>query len=302
MATCPDISLIICTRNRGRRLTRCLDAVRQITSGRDWELVIVDNGSTDETSAVAREFVDASPIEAVLVLEPAPGKSNALNTALRIARGEILAFTDDDCYPAPDFLDCTWDAFRDPSVGYITGRIMLHDPADYPYAVNESCEPLKFPAGQYIRPGAVMGANMAFRRSVLLDIGGFDPMFGPGTSYVVEDHDAAVRAAALGWNGLYCPEVVVRHHHGRTAADMPRMARLYGMGAGALHMKLLLKHREYALFKSAVRDFGYRYTRSGRLAMWEVVGALSYVGSLLTRKRAGCEQNAQESGRRARTT
>jgi cellulose synthase/poly-beta-1,6-N-acetylglucosamine synthase-like glycosyltransferase len=281
MHNCPDISLIICSRNRCRQLARCLESVRQITWERDWELVIVDNGSTDETPAIVQEFVRTAPINAVCVLEPEPGKSNGLNAALKIARGEILAFTDDDCYPAADFLTRIWAAFLDPSVGYITGRIMLHDPSDYPYTVNESTVPLKFPARKFLRPGAVPGANMAFRRSILLDIGGFDPMFGPGTPYVVEDHDVAVRAGAKGWSGLYCPEVVVRHHHGRKAADVPRMARLYGMGAGAHHMKLLLRQREYGLFASAVYDFGYRYARSKRLALWEVIGALSYVGNHL---------------------
>src|SRR5713226_8363476 len=177
-----DISLIICTRNRCQQLVRCLDTVGRIEFKRPWELIIVDNGSVDETAAVVNEFTAKALVSTTYVLESKPGKSNALNTALGIARGKILAFTDDDCYPAPDFLDRVWAAFEDGSVGYITGRIMLHDPTDERMTVNESSTPLTFPGRSFIPTGAVSGANMAFRREVLLDIGGFDPFFGPGSS------------------------------------------------------------------------------------------------------------------------
>jgi cellulose synthase/poly-beta-1,6-N-acetylglucosamine synthase-like glycosyltransferase len=292
----PDISLIVCSRNRCHQLTRCLESICQITWDREWELVIVDNGSTDGTSAMVQEFVRTASIDAVYLREPEPGKSNGLNAALKIARAEIVAFTDDDCYPAPDFMARTWSAFVDSSVGYITGRIMLHDPTDYAMTINESTQPLQFPGGQYLRPGAVMGANMAFRRSVLLDIGGFDPMFGPGTPYVVEDHDVAVRAGAMGWNGLYCPEVVVRHHHGRKKSDVRRSVKLYGMGLGAHHMKLLLTHKQYALFASAVLDFGHRWAGSKRYVLWEVVGALRYLGSLLAPRRPRAGRKSTKTG------
>lgn len=99
-----DISLIICTRNRSRKLARHLEFVRRITFERCWEIVIVDNGSTDETANVVREFSRTASAPVSFAVEPRPGKSNALNTALGIAEGEIIVFTDDDCYPAQDFL------------------------------------------------------------------------------------------------------------------------------------------------------------------------------------------------------
>ena len=237
----PEVSLIISTRNRCQQLARCLDAIERIWSERDWELIIVDNGSVDDTAAVIEDFAHNSAVQVVHVLEPKIGKSNALNTALAKARGQIVAFTDDDCYPASDFLAQVWLAFVDPDIGYIAGRIMLHDPTDYPITINESTSPLTFPAGSYLTGGVMQGANMAFRRSALLEIGGFDPMFGPGTSYGVEDLDAAGRTSALGWNGRYCPEVVVRHHHGRKASDVPALMKFYNKGIGAYHMKCILQ-------------------------------------------------------------
>jgi len=271
-----DISLIICTRDRCQQLVRCLQSVRGITFERPWELIVVDNGSVDETAAVVRQFIGSAGVSAVYVFEPKLGKSNALNTAITIARGQILAFTDDDCYPAQDFLSRVWSAFVDPSVGYITGRIMLHDPTDYPVTVNETTMPLTFPARSLVTVGAVQGANMAFRRRILTDIGGFDPVFGPGTQFVSEDLDAAGRASAAGWNGRYCPEVIVSHHHGRKASDIPRLMKLYGMGAGAYHFKLLLNGHEFLWFAKSVYQVRRRSKFSFRMVLWEPVGIVKY--------------------------
>jgi glycosyltransferase involved in cell wall biosynthesis len=155
-----DVSLIICTRDGCHRLARCLEAVRHITFNRPWELIIVDNGSTDDTAAVVREFIKTTNVRAIYLFEPTPGKTNGLNTALETATGEILAFTDDDCYPAPDFLSQVWSAFVGPSVGYIGGRIMC-DPADQPITVNESMTTVIFPAKSFVCAGCIQGANMA---------------------------------------------------------------------------------------------------------------------------------------------
>ena len=236
----------------------------------------MDNGSVDETARGVRQFFRSAAVSGVYVFEPKVGKSNALNTAMKIARGQIVAFTDDDCYPAPDFLTRVWLAFKDPSVGYVTGRIMLHDPTDCPVTINESTTPLTFTARSLVTVGAVQGANMAFRQRVLAGIGGFDPVLGPGTQFVSEDLDAAGRASAMGWKGRYCPEVVVRHDHGRKASDIPRLMKLYGMGAGAYHMKLLLKGHEFLWFIKILYQVERRFKFSPRMVMWELIGMVKY--------------------------
>ena len=219
-----DLSLIISTRDRCQQLARCLQSLRSLVFERPWELIVVDNGSTDTTSTVISDFIRNSGLRSVHVLEARSGKSVALNTALKLAQGSILAFTDDDCYPAPDFLHRTWCAFADPAIGYVTGRIMLHDPRDHGITINESTEALVFAPRSFIHAGAVIGANMAFRREVLVQIGGFDTSFGPGAPLrAAEDCETAARASAMGFKGEYRPEVVVRHHHGRKASDAGKL-------------------------------------------------------------------------------
>lgn len=273
-----DVSLIICTRDRCCQLAPCLEAVRRISFERPWELIIVDNGSTDDTAAVVQEFIDSPSIQAVYLFEPKPGKSTGLNTALRVAQGQILAFTDDDCYPAPDFLSRVWSAFDDPSVGYIGGRIIMHDPEDHPIKIIESMTRVTFPAGSFVWAGCVKGANMAFRRRVLLDIGGFDPLFGPGALFPsAEEAEAAGRASAIGWTGEYHPEVVVRHHYGPKAADAAALWKEYAIGRGAYHMKLLLRCHQFLWFARSVYQLRWRYKNGGGAGlMWELVGAAKY--------------------------
>lgn len=270
-----DITLIICSRNRCEQLARCLQSVARIKFKGSWELVIVDNGSVDATHATVKEFSHGSNITVNYLFEPAPGLANGHNSAVRSAHGTILAFTDDDCYPADDFLSQVWAAFEDPSVGYIGGRILLHDQTDYPATINESVTPRMFPAKSFVPLAAIQGANMAFRRQTLFDIGGFDPVFGPGALFVAEDIDALSRASAAGWKGLYRPEVVVRHHHGRKAADIPPLAKSYAIGLGAWQMKLLLHQHQFLWFGQGVLGFPRRLRWEPR-ALWEVVGAAKY--------------------------
>jgi len=278
-----DVSLIICTRDRCQQLARCLESVRRIAFDRPWELIIVDNGSTDETATVVREFIKTADVRPIYLFEPRLGKSKGLNTALETARGQILAFTDDDCYPAPDFLSQVWSAFDDPSVGYISGRIMLHDPSDHPITINESLTPVTYPARSFVCAGCVQGANMAFRRRVFFDIGGFDPLFGPGALFASNEETEAVgRASAMGWKGEYHPEVVVWHDYGPQAADAAALWKSYAIGRGAYHMKLLLGGHQFLWFARSIYQLRWRYRTSSRTVLWELVGAAKYVYIYLT--------------------
>lgn len=274
------ISLIICTRDRCRQLIGCLEAVRRMAFSGAWELIIVDNGSADQTRAAAWHYISANDLRVKYLFEPKAGKSNALNTGIANAAGKIVAFTDDDCYPSADFLSAIWRVFEDPSVSYLVGRVMLHDPADYPIAINESTTPVTYRPRSFLTGGLGFfgGASMAFRRDVLVGIGGFDPMFGPGSRFPsAEDLDLVGRASAMGYEGRYCPEVVVRHHHRRKKSDTPPVWKASGIGLGAYHMKLLLTYREYWWFIRSLAVLSLHFRISPRMLLWEPVGATRYV-------------------------
>lgn len=236
-----DCSIVVCTRNRAERLRRCLRAVGRIRSDHDWELVVVDNASTDATREVLDAFEGDASIPVTRAFESRPGLGRARNTGCRAARGEIIALTDDDCYPEPDYVDRVMDVFARHSVGYAGGRILLHDPGDAEITVRPETEPELLPAHYFPWAGFVQGANMAFRRRVFSDVGGFDPMMGAGTPYPCEDIDFCARASDRGWNGGYFPGPTVRHHHGRKPGpEVRRLRRRYHQGRGGYYAKTLL--------------------------------------------------------------
>lgn len=278
-----DISLIICTRNRAGPLGACLKAVSGLRFAGSWELVMVDNGSTDATRATIEAFRDRVAFPVRTVHQPVPGLSNARNAGLAAAAGALVAFTDDDCYVAPDLLTRTCAAFARPELGYVSGRILLHDPSDYPATINESTEPRAFPPGRYLPPGAIRGANLAFRRVALDAIGWFDPLFGSGARFPAEDIDAAGRCSLHGWAGAYDPSIVVSHHHGRKADAVRGLFHAYDYGRGAYHAKLLLHDRAPRAALRGWAGLPRRMRARPSTLWWELAGAVAFAHSYVRR-------------------
>jgi len=99
--------------------------------------------------------------------------SRARNAGLEAARGEIVCFTDDDCYVQPDFLDAMSAVFAESSWGSWGGRVLLFDPADAPIKICRARHGATS-AAELHRGGTIHGANFAFRRALLERVGGFD--------------------------------------------------------------------------------------------------------------------------------
>jgi glycosyltransferase involved in cell wall biosynthesis len=237
------ISIIISTRNRAAQLARCLHYVELIRAQTPWELVVVDNGSTDGTADVLGEFARRGRFPVRTVGEPVAGLTHARNAGVRAAGGEIMVFTDDDCYVRPDLIDQYRKVFDDPALGFAGGRILLHDPTDYPLTIIESEEEQIFPLGRPVPCGIVQGANMAIRRRALEQAGSFDLRLGSGTPFLADDWDIQTRVAALGWAGGYFPGPTVSHHHGRKRQHAKAQMRGYNMGSGAVYLKLFADPR-----------------------------------------------------------
>ena len=258
----PRVSVVIATRNRAEHLPETLHSYECIATELPWELIVVDNGSTDATVRVLAEFAAQTSLDFRPLSEPRPAASRARNTGVRAATGEIIALTDDDCYPRPDYIDALVACFADSSIGYLGGRIELHDPGDAPVTLQLGETRVTLPKGSFVPAGLVQGANMAMRRSALESVGGFDELLGAGTRFLCEDLDLVSRASAAGFAGGYDPRIAVAHHHRRRdLAQVAALVRGYDFGRGAYYTKCLLDPRRRGTtwrpwLRSLLREFG----------------------------------------------
>jgi glycosyltransferase involved in cell wall biosynthesis len=277
---------VICTRNRARRLPQTLGALAQIRSELDWELLLVDNGSDDDTAEVILR-ADNCGGRLRYLFAPIPGLGAARDVAWRNARGRIIAFSDDDCYPAPDFVDAVWDAFKRRPEGCIGGRILLYDPMDYPVTIDERTQPTTLPPRSFVPAGELQGANLSLRREVLEAIGGVDPAFGAGTRFPCEDVDVVAAASWAGYSVGFDPGPVVHHHHGRRAADLQALRAAYDRGRGAYFAKYLLRTDSRPTYARAwlKQTIGSRNPRDALRLIRECRAASAYLWSRLTERR-----------------
>lgn len=276
-----DLSIVICTRNRAARLPEMLTKLRDLRPPLvSWELILVDNNSSDNTLNVLKDFSLNSSIPITVVLERKNGLSNARNAGWRAARGAIISFTDDDCYPQEDWLITIINTFRDSDAGFVGGRVLLFDPEDAPVTIQTSTDEISFPANSYIESGQIIGANLSCRRALLEAVGGFDTNLGAGTPFHSgEDTEVLIKASLLGFTGRYEPAIVVYHHHGRKLkSDVTKLYQGYAFGRGALSLKILTNSNAKMLYfkhwywrlRSLLRQ------RRGDYLVCELKGALSY--------------------------
>ena len=230
-------SVLICTYNRADLLARTLDSLAATSapgiggSGKDgsdalsWEVVVVDNNSTDATADVVRTRMDGYPCALRLVREPRQGKSFALNTGIDACARSIIVFTDDDVWIPPGWLaagvgpllarediDYTggpvfpmWEqeppAWIAGDPGLLWGPIALVDYGREPFIFEDRCR-------------VAMGVNMAVRKSLIDRVGGFHPALERKGASLMGQGQAEFffRTRAAGARGLYVPEMWLKHH------------------------------------------------------------------------------------------
>lgn len=221
-----DVTVIVCTYNRADSLRRTLEALaaQQVPAGVDWELVVVDNNSRDDTRATVERFALEAPLSVTYVFEAKQGVSYARNTGLSHSTGENIAFTDDDVLPAPDWVATLETLMAQSGADVIGGRILPKWPSPVPgwlarnkwlhanLALMDHEHPHRL-SPKTTHP-LIWGANMAFRRSIFDVIGLFDTRRGRIGSRLHggEDVDIVERALAAGAHVLYDPRLVVWHH------------------------------------------------------------------------------------------
>jgi glucosyl-dolichyl phosphate glucuronosyltransferase len=229
------ISVLIATRNRAALLERTIAALaEQVDPGCSWEVVIVDNASTDGTRALLSRAASGTPMRCLALHEPRAGKSHALNTAVLHAAGDLFVLTDDDVIPSKDWLRAYTRAFEETGADFAAGRILPLWGAPPPqwlspalYGVlaipdgGDARVPLTASPADDIMP---IGANMAVRRHVVDRVGGWNPRLGKlaGSLRTGEDHEFALKMFRAGFRGVYEPDAVVRHY-----VPGERLARAY---------------------------------------------------------------------------
>ncbi len=240
------ISIVIATWNRGERLTRTLDSLAAQTLPPDeWEAVVVNNNSTDDTATVFARHAAAHPALRVrMVDEPRQGLSWARNKGLEEARGEIIVMIDDDEEANPEAL-AAWRDFFATHLGAVAagGPMIARYEQERPPWMSRYTEALaastinlrgrvrRFPRGRY-----PIGGNMAFRREIFNRVGWFDTSLGRTGRALLggEEKDLFGRIAAAGGEIWWVPATAVDHvipPSRLTDEHFRRLSRMVGVTA-----------------------------------------------------------------------
>jgi glycosyltransferase involved in cell wall biosynthesis len=270
------ISLIICSRNRDDFLRRCLDTIRQAElADIQGELILVDSNSTDDTEKIMLEYKNKAPFSVKVIKADRKGLGYARKLASQAAEGEILVFTDDDCYLEEGYLLKAAKIFDDGTFQYCGGRILLYDPQDAKFALNLKDQFEYIPPHSYLRTGIIQGANFVVHKKVIDAIGSFDEKLGAGTRFRCEDIDLAARASRAGFTGAHVPELVVYHHHGRKPGpELIELKKQNDFARGAYFIRMIqLKEFKY------LREWFKLWRKPGDKGMRfrELRGAVGYL-------------------------
>jgi glucosyl-dolichyl phosphate glucuronosyltransferase len=214
-------SVIIATYNRAADLRETLTSLANLSPRGSWEVIVVDNNSTDDTRQVVEACATRFPVELRYLFEPRQGRSPALNTGIRNARGSIIATTDDDVRVPSDWLDRAAEALERSGGDYVGGRVLpiwggarpdwLSNGPGKQWAVIALLDygPERLEFGTRVP----LGVNMAFTRAAFDRVGLFDPDTGrrAGTLLGQEVREWCIRARKANVRGFYAPEMAVRH-------------------------------------------------------------------------------------------
>ena len=229
----PRVSVVVASYNGARTLKACLQSLSRLNYP-DYETILVDDGSTDSTRQIASEFPNIRYIRH----ESNLGLSTARNTGIAAATGEIIAFTDSDCRADEDWLY------------YLVGELLENDFAGIGGPNLLPPEDSAVAAAVMVSPGGpahvmltdrqaehIPGCNMAFYRSALVEIDGFDPIFRKAG----DDVDLCWRLQQAGYKIGFSPAAFVWHYRRSTVADYLRQQQ----GYGEAEAMLVQKHPDY---------------------------------------------------------
>ena len=251
------ISVVVPTRDRPEFLQRCLAALRGELRPGD-ELLVADSASSsaEAVAAIARRY------DAELVRLDRPGASAARNAGWQAAHHAVVGFVDDDVRVLPGWADAVRAEFAAPDVAFVTGSVVVpedqHD-AERPVAVTSRTE--RTPLHPELAGDLGASANLAVRRDVLEQLGGFDVSLGPGSwAASAEDLELFDRIFRSGQRGVFAPDARAEHDQWRTRRQLIRLDWGYGKGMGVRLARLARWDRPRArrLLREALIEQGLR--------------------------------------------
>ena len=260
----PIATVVVCTRDRPEDLQRCLEAFMRFPDDGQEYLVIDNCPASDATMELVKNYPKVR-----YVREDVPGSSAARNRALREAKHEFVAFTDDDAAPDPNWLRSLLQNFSDPRVMCVTGLVMPLELETKAQEWFERYSPhgrgfyrLVFD-GAKIDPLIVapvgVSASMALRKSAIDFIGLFDEDLGAGTPTVGgEDCELFARILRSGYRIVYEPRALSWHRHRRTWEELQKTLQGYGIGVYAFWTRMFLVNREFSVPLLAWGWFRYK--------------------------------------------
>lgn len=259
----PRISVVVCSYNGAATIRDCLDGLSKLAYP-DYEVIVVDDGSTDATAAVANEY------DVRVISTENRGLASARNTGMEAATGEIIAYTDDDARPDPDWLAYLAAVFlRSDHAG--VGGPNIAPPGDGPIAdcvANAPGGPVHVLLTDDLAEH-IPGCNMAFRLDRLRSIGGFDPRYRAAG----DDVDVCWRLQDRGWTLGFSPAAMVWHHRRNSVKAYWRQQRGYGQAEALLEAKWPERYNAAGHLAWAGRLYG-----KGRPEALRLRGARIYQG------------------------
>lgn len=272
----PEVSIIVCTHNGARTITDTLEALQKLEYP-NYEVIVVDDGSNDNTAIVAQQLgfrvisTSHRGLSSALpgrengvdwiITKSNRGLSNARNLGLAEARGEIVAYIDDDAYPDPHWLDYLAAFFLNPRTAKYAGvggpniappgdgliaDCVAHAPGGPIHVLLTNQEAEHIP-----------GCNMAFRKVALKAIGGFDPQF----HVAGDDVDVCWRLQKEGWTLGFSPAAVVWHHRRNSVRTYWKQQAGYGKAEAMLESKWPEKYNTvgHAIWSGRIYTNGLTY-------------------------------------------
>jgi GT2 family glycosyltransferase len=247
----PLISVIVCSYNGARTIRDCFEGLTRLKYS-NFEVIVVNDGSTDSTEEIAREYGFR------VISTHNQGLSCARNVGLAAAAGEIVAYIDDDAYPDPDWLTYLAAAFINTNHAGIGGPnvpppgngaiadCVAHAPGGPVHVLVSDREAEHIP-----------GCNMAFRKAALKAIGGFDPRFRTAG----DDVDVCWRLQEQSFTLGFCPAAMVWHHRRNSLAAYWKQQVGYGKAEALLERKWPEKYNAAGHLTWSGRVYGNGHTR-----------------------------------------